>query len=160
MVSLALAAWGVGAVWVSVIDLRTKLLPKRIIWPTGAAVLALYVAAGIAEAEPSRILATVLGGASCGAIFFIIYYIYPEGMGFGDVRLVTINGVAVGWFGISAAWISLVLGFFLAFPLSAWFIIRHGARKGMKIESPFGPFLVGGAALAILLEVVGISDFP
>ena len=76
---------------------RTKLLPKRIIWPTGAAVLALYVVAGIVEAEPSRILAARRwAGASCGAIFFIIYYLYPEGMGFGDVRLVTINGVAVG----------------------------------------------------------------
>ena len=160
MVAAALGAWGVGAVWVSVIDFRTKLLPKRIIWPTGAAALALYVVAGIVEAEPSRILAAALGGASCGAIFFIIYYVYPEGMGFGDVRLVTINGVAVGWFGISAAWISLVLGFLLAFPLSAWFIIRHGVRRGMKVESPFGPFLVGGAALAILLEAAGISNFP
>ena len=160
LVSAGIAVWAVGAVWVAVIDFRTKLLPKKIIWPTGLAVLGLYVVAAIVETEPSRILAAVLAGASCGAIFSIIYYLYPEGMGFGDVRLVTMNGLAVGWFGISAAWVSLVLGFVLAFPLSVWFLIRHGVSKGLKVESPFGPFLVAGAGLAMVLEALGVTDLP
>jgi len=160
LVAAGFAAWGVGSVWVSVIDLQTKILPKKIIWPTGGFVLAFFIVAAIVESEPSRILASVLAGASCGAVFFIIYYIYPEGMGFGDVRLVALNGLAVGWFGISAAWVSLALGFVLAFPLSVWFLIRHGVRKGLKVESPFGPFLVAGAGLAALLEALGITDLP
>lgn len=105
----------------------------------GRICVGVFIVAAIVESEPSRILASVLAGASCGAVFFIIYYIYPEGMGFGDVRLVALNGLAVGWFGISAAWVSLALGFVLAFPLSVWFLIRHGVRKGLKVESPFGP---------------------
>ncbi len=160
LVSAGMAAWATGAIWVSVIDLRTKLLPKKIIWPTGAAVLVLHAAAALTEGEPVRILSVALAGASCGAIFFIIYYIYPQGMGFGDVRLVTINGLAVGWFGIGAAWLGLVLGFVLAFPLSVWFLLRHGVREGLRVESPFGPFLVAGAGLAALLEATGATNLP
>ena len=160
LVALAFAAWGACGVWVSVIDIRERILPKRILWPTGGIVLVLYVAAAIAEGEPVRILQALLAGGSCGAIFAIIYYIYPEGMGFGDVRLVTVNGLAVGWFGISAAWVGIAAGFLLAFPLSVWFLLRHGVKKGLATQSPFGPFLVAGSGLVALTEAIGVTALP
>ena len=160
LVASAFAAWGVCGVWVSVIDIRERILPKRILWPTGGVVLMLYVAAAIVEGEPMRILQAVLAGGSCGAIFAIIYYIYPEGMGFGDVRLVTVNGLAVGWFGISAAWVGIAAGFLLAFPLSVWFLLRYGVRKGLATQSPFGPFLVAGSGLVALAEAAGTTALP
>jgi len=160
LVAAGFAAWGVGAVWVSVINLQTKILPKQIIWLTGGVVLVLFTVAAILEGEPSRILEFLLAGASCSAIFYIIYTIYPEGIGFGGVRLVTLNSLTVGWFGISAAWVSLALGVVLAFFLSVWLLIRHGVGKGSKIESPSGPILVAGAGVAALLEASGITDLP
>ena len=160
LVASAFAVWGVCGVWVSVIDIRERILPKRILWPTAATVLVLYAAAVIAESEPLRILQVLLAAGSCGAIFAIIYYIYPEGMGFGDVRLVTVNGLAVGWFGISAAWVGIAAGFLLAFPLSVWFLLRHGVKKGLATQSPFGPFLVAGSGLIAFTEVVGATALP
>ena len=160
LVAAAFAAWGVCGVWVSVIDIRERILPKRILWPTAFIVLVLYATAAAVEGEPLRILQTVLAGGSCGAIFAIIYYIYPEGMGFGDVRLVTVNGLAVGWFGISAAWAGIAAGFLLAFPLSVWFLLRHGVKKGMATQSPFGPFLVAGSGLTALAEATGTTVLP
>ena len=160
LVAIAFAVWGVCGVWVSVIDIRERILPKRIHWPAGGVVLALYAAAAAVEGEPLRILQAVLAGGSCGAIFAIIYYIYPEGMGFGDVRLVTVNGLTVGWFGISAAWVGIAAGFLLAFPLSVWFLLRHGVRKGLATQSPFGPFLVAGSGLVSLAEATGVTALP
>lgn len=160
LVASAFAVWGVCGVWVSVIDIRERILPKRILWPAGGIVLVLYAAAAAVEGEPLRILQAVLAGGSCGAIFAIIYYIYPEGMGFGDVRLVTVNGLAAGWFGISAAWVGIAAGFLLAFPLSVWFLLRHGVRKGLATQSPFGPFLVAGSGLVALAEATGVTALP
>jgi len=163
LVAAGFAAWGVGAVWVSVIDLKETRLPTRIIWSTAGVVLALYIVASIVESEPSRILEFLLAGGSCGAIFYIIHYIIYIirsewlDLWLGDVRLVTLNGLTVGWFGISAAWVGMALGFVVAFPLSVWFLIRHGVREGLKTQSPFGPFLVAGAGLSALLEVLGIN---
>ena len=160
LVAVAFAVWGVCGVWVSVIDIRKRILPKRILWPTAGIVAALYLVASVVESEPLRMLQVVLAGGSCGAIFAIIYYIYPEGMGFGDVRLVTVNGLAVGWFGISAAWVGIAAGFLLAFPLSVWFLLRYGVKKGMATQSPFGPFLVVGSGLVALAEATGVTAFP
>lgn len=146
--------------WVSAIDIRRKILPKRILWPTSAAVLALYTAASIAEGEPAKIGQILLAAGSCGALFAALYCFCPEGMGFGDVRLIVLNSLAVGWFGVSAAWVAVAAGFVFAFPLVLWFMFRHGAKKGLAIQSPFGPFLVAGAGAVILAEAAGATSFP
>jgi leader peptidase (prepilin peptidase)/N-methyltransferase len=69
-------------------------------------------------------------------------------MGFGDVKLAGVLGLALGWLG----WGELVVGGFLGFFLGA--LIGGGlmlARKaGRKSKIPFGPFMLLGTLLAIL----------
>jgi len=73
--------------------------------------------------------------------------IYPGGMGFGDVKLAGVLGIALGWLG----WGPLVIGAFSAFLLGGVVgIILIAARKaGRRSGLPFGPFMFGGAAIGI-----------
>lgn len=65
-------------------------------------------------------------------------------MGFGDVKLVFLLGLLLGW-------PAILVGLFLAFlsgALVGIFLIVF-KKKGLKSQVPFGPFLILGAFLAL-----------
>jgi leader peptidase (prepilin peptidase)/N-methyltransferase len=68
-------------------------------------------------------------------------------LGFGDVRLSLVLGVALGWLGIRY----VILGFFSANLIGAILGVALIAMKKMSRDQPipFGVFLSLGAALAI-----------
>ena len=72
---------------------------------------------------------------------------YPSGMGFGDVKLAAVLGIALGWLG----WGPFVVGAFSAFLLGGLFSIALLVigRAGRKTGIPFGPWMILGAVLAI-----------
>lgn len=166
LVLLACAYFAVMAVCLTVIDVRHHLLPNRIVFPSyavaGVLLLAaaiVHVAAGSGALEvtpdggaelwgvPSlRILA---GGAVLWAFYFVLRLIYPPGMGFGDVKLAGVLGMYLGYLG----WTHVFAGTFAAFLLGGlWSIALLAARRGtLKSAIPFGPFMLAGAAAAMLL---------
>jgi leader peptidase (prepilin peptidase)/N-methyltransferase len=78
---------------------------------------------------------------------FVIHLISPRGMGFGDVRLSFVLGMALGWL----SWGHVALGLFIGFLLGA---VVGSLLLVLKIKSrkdpvPFGPFLAAGALVAI-----------
>ena len=72
----------------------------------------------------------------------------PRVLGFGDVRLAPLLGLALGWLG----WRYVVLGFFAANLIGAVIGLSLIAAQRMKREQPvpYGVFLSAGAALAHL----------
>ena len=149
LVAAAAAAWLTAGVWLAVTDLRTGLLPTRVIWPTAGVVWALYAAASLVEAEPAGLIGAALGAAACGAALAAVHFAHPPSMGFGDVRL---NGLLCGstawlcgWWGWQAALLGLMAGFALALPEALVVLARHGWRA----SRPLGPYLVAGAAVAV-----------
>lgn len=147
MVCVAAAAvgWLAAGVWLAVTDLRTGLLPTRVIWPTAGVVWALYAAASLIEAEPAGLIGAALGAAICGGILAAVHFAHPPSMGFGDVRLSVLNGLLCGWWGWQAALVGLMAGFALAVPEALIVIIRHG----MRASRPLGPYLLAGSAAAV-----------
>jgi leader peptidase (prepilin peptidase)/N-methyltransferase len=69
-------------------------------------------------------------------------------MGFGDVKLAAVLGIYLGWLG----WGELIVGAFAAFLLGGLFAIGLMVfrRAGRKTAIPFGPWMLGGAWIAIL----------
>ncbi len=145
----AAAGWLAAGVWLAVTDLRTGLLPTRVIWSTAGAVWALYAAASLIEAEPAGLIGAALGAALCGAILAAVHFVHPPSMGFGDVRLSVLNGLLCGWWGWQAALVGLMAGFALATPEAVVVIIRHG----MRASRPLGPYLLAGAAAAAVWAI-------
>ncbi|MBX7442795.1 MULTISPECIES: A24 family peptidase [unclassified Arthrobacter] len=163
---LVLAAclyFAVMAVRLTIIDVRHHLLPNRIVFPAYAvAGVLLLAAAAVAWASPVQapvdstagILAVpalrILAGAGILWLFyFILRFIYPAGMGFGDVKLAGVLGLYLGYLG----WGHLFAGTFLAFLLGGlWSLALLAARRGtLKSSIPFGPFMLAGTAAAMLL---------
>jgi leader peptidase (prepilin peptidase) / N-methyltransferase len=165
LVLAACAYFAVMAVRLTVIDVRHHLLPNRIVFPSYAVAGVLLLTAavfadvvgGAAQSgggPPASLLAVpalriVAGAAILWLFYFVLRFAYPPGMGFGDVKLAGVLGMYLGFLG----WGHLFAGTFLAFLLGGlWSIALLAARRGtLKSSIPFGPFMLAGAAAAMLL---------
>jgi leader peptidase (prepilin peptidase) / N-methyltransferase len=150
--SAVLAAWlllaVVGAV-LGYIDARTRFLPSAIIWPSyGVIGLALLAAAAV-SGEWGSLRRAVIAGAIGFAVFYLLWFVFPRGVGFGDVRLSGVLGLTLGWLG----WGQFVSGLYGGFFLGAIVGIALIAAKVMtrKQMVPFGPFMLVGALGGVLL---------
>jgi len=134
---------GAALVALSAIDLEHKLLPNKIIYPTGYAVAVLLLLAALAQAEPRRIGWAAIGGIGSFALFFGLHLLSPNGMAFGDVRLSLVLGMAVGWLGLGQVPVFLFVAFLTSASVGVVYAVLSG--KGLKAAIAFGPFLALGA---------------
>lgn len=130
------------------IDIERYLLPRAIVYPAGGLVAAGLVAAAAARGQWHRFGIAVACAAVTFAVFFAINFIRPAWMGFGDVRLSALIGLALGWLG---AW-TVVVGFMAANLLGAAVGIGLivAGRAGRRTALPYGVFLAAGSIFALL----------
>ena len=103
------------------------------------------LAAGLAlglDFVPEQLIA----GAAAFAFFFLAAWLYPRGMGMGDVKLAGVLGLYLGRAVAPAIFIALISGVLVG----AIVIARLGQAKGRKTAVPFGPFLALGGLIAFL----------
>jgi leader peptidase (prepilin peptidase) / N-methyltransferase len=132
----------------TVIDWRTKLLPTWLIARTYVGLIVLVLVATLATQDWDDLVRAGIGWAGAGLLFFVLWYIHPRGLGYGDVRLSGILGIALGWVGTA----ELVVGIYAAFLLGGvggalLSRLRIVDRKGF----PFGPFMFVGALAGLLV---------
>jgi leader peptidase (prepilin peptidase)/N-methyltransferase len=139
-VSVALAA----------VDWRTRLLPRLIVLPAiaGSVVtIAVSWALGGFDGGSSTVVRTLLGGAAAFAVFFVLWFVHPRGMGFGDVRLSALLGLVLAYVGWSEWLVGLYGGFLLGAVIGGVLsLLKVVDRKGY----PFGPFMLVGALVGVL----------
>jgi leader peptidase (prepilin peptidase)/N-methyltransferase len=162
-VLFAATAWWTGADWelpaflylaaiavaLSAIDLDTKRLPDRIVLPSyvvGAVLLALPA---LLDARGDDYVRALLAALALFAFYFLLAFIYPAGMGFGDVKFAGVLGLYLGW----VSWAAVIVGTFAAFVLGAvvGIAVLVLGRGGRKTKVPFGPFMVIGAYLGLVV---------
>lgn len=143
---LVLAA---GLLALSVIDFEHKLLPNKVVYPTGYAVGLLLFLAALAEAEPRRIAWALIGAVGSFALFYLLHFVKPDGMAFGDVRLSFVLGMAIGWLGLALVPLFLFVSFLVSAAIGVLYAVLSG--RGLKAAIPFGPFLALGAEVAIFV---------
>jgi leader peptidase (prepilin peptidase) / N-methyltransferase len=136
-----------GLLALSVIDVETLLLPRAIVWPLSIAVTALFVLAAAITGQWHDLLVGVLSGAAWFAVFYAMNLASPRILGFGDVRLAPVLGLALGWLG----WRYVLLGFFAANLIGAVVGIALIASKRISRQQqiPYGVFLAAGCAVAV-----------
>ena len=100
LVWAAVAVWAALGVYVSYTDLRRAVIPRRAVWPAGAAVAVLLGASALSAGDPARLGWAAAGAASVGVMLEVAYRLRPDKMGFGDVRLIIVNSLLAGWWGL------------------------------------------------------------
>jgi leader peptidase (prepilin peptidase)/N-methyltransferase len=131
----------------AVVDWRTRLLPTKIIAPLYAVVVTLCVVASLLSGDWGDLRRAGWGWVLGGGTFLLLWLVYPRGMGYGDVRLSGVLGIALGYLG----WGQLVVGVYAGFLLGGvggtlLTLLRIVDRRAY----PFGPFMLLGALAGVL----------
>jgi leader peptidase (prepilin peptidase) / N-methyltransferase len=137
----------VGAVFASVlvllaaIDLDCRRIPNMIVLPATAVLLAAQIAL-----YPEHALEWVLAAFLAALFLFLPLLVVPTGMGMGDIKLAALLGAVLGR-SVAGAIIAAVLAGAL---YSIGILLREGL-KARKKTIAYGPFLVFGGLLVLLL---------
>jgi leader peptidase (prepilin peptidase)/N-methyltransferase len=136
-------------VLLTVVDFRVRRLPDPLTLPFAGAALVLLGLTALVPEHAGHWTTALLGSLALGGGYFVLFLINPAGMGFGDVKLALGTGAALGWYG----WPTVMLGTFAGFLLGALYgaALVITRRADRKTAIPFGPFLITGALLGLLV---------
>jgi leader peptidase (prepilin peptidase)/N-methyltransferase len=131
----------------TLIDLAVHRLPDVLVLPAYPVLLVLFTLESALSGDWSHLITALAGGAILFTLYFVAALVYPGGMGFGDVKLAGVLGIALGWLG----WGTLVIGAFSAFLLGglAGVLLLATRKAGRRSGIPFGPWMFAGAAVGI-----------
>jgi len=124
------------------IDIDTFSLPDNLV----IIVAVLGVANTLFTGDPT-LKQSILGAVIAGGVFFLIFKLYPKGMGMGDVKFVAAMGLYLG--------APIIIASVLLASLSGvifgglWLILK---KKNLRTPVPFGPFLAAGALLVLFIQ--------
>jgi len=150
--SLALPAYlylAAIAVALTMIDFDVRRLPNTIVLPSYVVAGLLLVPPVMAHADWWAGLRSLAAMAALWTFYFALAFLYPGGMGFGDVKLAGLLGLYLGWLG----WSSVLVGTFTGFLMGglAGAVLMIVRRAGRRSAIPFGPAMLAGALLALFV---------
>jgi len=131
----------------AVIDWRTRLLPTRLIAPTYLVTIVTVLGAWLlGDHRLHDLERTALGWLIYGGMFFVLWFIYPRGLGYGDVRLSGVLGLALGWLGWPELWVGIGAALILGGVLGGVLSLVTKRR-----DYPLGPFMLVGALVGVVV---------
>ena len=134
-----------GLVALSITDLRSGLVPRRFVYGDLVLVAVGLTAASATGDSWAPLLRAAIGAVASFAVFAAIWWVYPKGLGFGDVRLAGLCGAGLGWIGYPELYLGFMAGFVIgAITGLAVLAVRRSRRF------PFAPALAAGAAFGVL----------
>lgn len=139
---LWLAAVGVA---LAVIDIETLRLPDRLTLPSYPVGLVLLAIPADWPALGRAVLAAVITGVAA----FLLALLAPRGgLGLGDVKLLGLLGLFLGWLGWGVVVVGVALGFALGAVAAVGMLASR--RAGLRDHLAFGPWLIAGALVAVV----------
>ncbi len=152
----AALAWAAGAaVVLGAVDLLSHRLPDRVTYPAVVVCAAALLADAAVLDTWDALVRALLAAVAAFAVGVVAALLSPDGFGFGDVKLLGLLGLVLGWFG----WGVLLTGVFLGLLTGALvsLVLLATARAGWRTAIPFGPPLLAGAVLVLVLGHVSLS---
>ena len=132
---------------ISVIDLDHGLILNKVVYPSMVVALLLVLAPQpwLAERLVDRVANAALGGGIGFGIFLLIAVISRGGMGWGDVKLAGLIGLAAGF---PLVFFPIILGAILGAVVAVALVVAK--KRTFKETLPFGPFLALAAMVTLL----------
>jgi leader peptidase (prepilin peptidase)/N-methyltransferase len=132
---------------VSVIDLEHGLILNKVVYPSMviALLLALLPRSWLTQWIVTGIANAAIGGAIGFALFLAIALISRGGMGWGDVKLAGLIGLATGF---PLVFLSIIMAAILGGIVAVALVIARKRQRRQTI--PFGPFLAVAAMITLL----------
>jgi leader peptidase (prepilin peptidase)/N-methyltransferase len=129
-------------------DLKTMRIPNKLQIGAAVAGVPCLVGGSIYTGQYGRLAVAAICGAGMLAGLFLLALLVRGGIGMGDVKLLALCSLYLGWFSWklipAMLFLSIVVGGAVSVALVA------SGKKRLKDRIPFGPFIAAGAA-AILL---------
>ena len=125
----------------ALIDLRHRILPNAIVYPSSVLFAVLVVAGALTHQPLSPVHATI-GAVAFGLPFLVIALASPAGMGMGDAKLAGFIGLVLGSLCLRYVGVAAALGILAGGLASA---VALAAGQSRKSTIPFGPWLALGA---------------
>jgi leader peptidase (prepilin peptidase) / N-methyltransferase len=143
-----LFAWlTIALVW---IDADVHRLPDGLVLPAYPAIVALLGLGSLAGGDWRPMARALIVMAVLFLLYFVLAWISPDSLGFGDVKLAGLIGLVLGWLGIFQTVVGLFAGFLVGGLIAL--VLLLGRRVGMRSHIAFGPSMLAGALLALALE--------
>jgi leader peptidase (prepilin peptidase)/N-methyltransferase len=144
LITIAVLIFVWALIALAVIDINTQLLPDDITLPLLWIGLLVNMNNGFTDIQ-SAIIGAVAGYLSLWSIYWCFKLLTgKEGMGYGDFKLLSAIGAWLGW-----SMLPLVILFSSLVGAIAGIGLMLTAKLNKSIPIPFGPYLVGGALIAL-----------
>lgn len=137
------------AVPLALIDLKVLRLPDPLVSTAFLGGVALLAGAAAAEGTPDPLLRAFAAAALSGVAYVVLALIPGSQLGFGDVKLGAVLGLYLGWLGWFAVVAGVVLTPLVNLPLVIGLLVTR--RAGRKTAVPYGPAMLAGAMVAVVL---------
>ncbi|MFF0943873.1 prepilin peptidase [Kocuria sp. CPCC 205300] len=137
------------AVVLTVIDLRHHLLPNAVVLPALSIGFVLLIVASAGEGAWGALLRAVLGALVLFVLYLVLALISPAGIGMGDVKLAAVLGLFLGYQGWGALFVGAVLASVIGAVVGLGVLASR--RGGLRSDVPFGPSMLAGALLAVVV---------
>ena len=138
----------VGAgMWLSLIDIDTHLLPRRIVYRTIAVALPLLVISAFFD-NTGSIVGMFIGGLGMSCMLRVLEVLSRGDLGGGDVGLGGLLGLYLGWVSYEAVLVGLFASFLVGGLFAVALLVTRKAKRNTHFA--FGPFLIVGTLIAVL----------
>jgi leader peptidase (prepilin peptidase) / N-methyltransferase len=141
-----LAAVSVALAFIDVAHRRLPDLLTLTSYPV--AIAALGAATPFVRHGAGHLIDAAIGLAGALAFYLVLAFVYPAGIGWGDVKLSGLLGLYLGWIGPTALVTGLAAGFVLA--AVAGLVLIAAGKATRRSQIPFGPFMVAGSLVVII----------
>jgi leader peptidase (prepilin peptidase)/N-methyltransferase len=141
---LVLTAWPLAKT-----DILERRLPNKYVLPAFPITWLGQLLAGVTGAGFVNMLWALLAGVVTFALSLLINRLGLLGM--GDVKLMSVMALALGWFSPLLPIVALGLSFLLAGVVAIWLLMRKKLKLGESM--PLGPYLIAGFLGAVTLAV-------
>ncbi|MBS45840.1 MAG: prepilin peptidase [Nocardioides sp.] len=140
-----------------VVDARTRYLPVRLVLPVTGWLVVVGLLVGPLTGAGDEAVRALIGLVVGRSVYWVLWFVWPAGLAFGDVRLAAPLGFVLGW----AGWAELAVGLYaptLLFGLLglALAVVRRD-RSLLRAPRAFGPAMLLGALVGLVAGAPVVS---